>query len=317
MKRSLVKMIALATGVAVMAALGGCGDTPKQQYLNIGTGGTAGTYYPLGGAISEIINKNIPGANASTESTGASVANINMLKDHAIDMAFVQNDIAYYAANGIEMFAGKKVDSLRGIATLYPETIQLVTLEKNGIHTIADLRGKRVAVGAPGSGAEANARQILQAAGLTYDDIDVQYLSFGEASGALKDGNVDAAFVTAGFPTAAVQDVSANQAITLVALDDATADALVAQYPYYTKTIIPAGTYDGVTSDVATVSVMAMIVTTDKMTEQQGYDITKAIFSNLDRIAQAHAVGKLITKEGALQGMPLTMNAGAKKALSE
>lgn len=317
MKRSLIKAIALATGVAVMAALAGCGDGAKQQYFNIGTGGTAGTYYPLGGAISEIINKNIPSANASTESTGASVANINMLKDHAIDMAFVQNDIAYYAANGIEMFEGKKVDSIRGIATLYPETIQLVTLEKNGIGTLADLRGKRVAVGAPGSGAEANARQILQAAGLTYDDIEVQYLSFGEASGALKDGNVDAAFVTAGFPTAAVQDVSATQPITLVALDDATADALVAQYPYYTKTVIPAGTYDGVTSDVATVSVMAMIVATDKLTDEQGYNITKAIFANLDRIAAAHAVGKLISKEGAMKGMPLTMNAGAEKALKE
>ncbi len=317
-KSGRVAMAALAVAALAIAGCGGGGgDTANKQYLEIGTGGTAGTYYPLGGAMAEILNKNVENMNASVQSTGASVANINMLKDGSISIAFVQNDITYYAANGIEMFEGAKVDGLRGVATLYPETIQIVTLEKTGIQSLNDLQGKRVAVGAAGSGTEANARQILGAYGVTYDDIDVQYLSFGEAAGALKDGNVDVAFVTAGFPTAAIQDIAVSNDIVLLGVDDEHADAITAEYPYYTKTTIPAGTYEGVANDVNAVSVMAMLVATDELDEQLGYDITKAIYTNLDKLVAAHSVGKLITKEGAMEGMPIDMNAGAEKFFNE
>lgn len=158
---SMKKMLALGlTAVLCAVVLTGCGGSQKSgsTFLNIGTGGTAGTYYPIGGAMAEILNKNIDGMNATAQSTGASVANINMLKDGSIDMAIIQNDITYYAVNGTEMFKDNKVDTLRGIATLYPETCQVVTLASTGIKSIADLKGKRVAVGAAGSGAEANAR---------------------------------------------------------------------------------------------------------------------------------------------------------------
>ena len=172
------KMImAGALCVAGAALIAGCGDSGSsagggKQFLNIATGGTAGTYYPLGGALAELLNQNIKGMNASAQSTGASVANVNMLKDGSVDIAFIQNDIAYYAANGKEMFKDNKVENIRGIAALYPETVQFVTTADKGIKSIADLKGKKVAVGASGSGAEANARQILGAYGLTYDDID-------------------------------------------------------------------------------------------------------------------------------------------------
>ena len=312
----------LATGlVAALAAVAfaGCGgsQTAEKQFLNIGTGGTAGTYYPLGGAMAEILNKAIPGMNASAQSTGASVANINMLKAGDVDMAIVQNDITYYAVNGTEMFKDSKVDNLKGIAVLYPETCQFVTLEASGIKGIEGLMGKRVAVGAAGSGAEANARQILEAYGVTYDDIDEQYLSFSEGASALKDGNVDAAFLTAGYPTAAVQDISSQNQIRLLPVASDKADVLIAKYPFYTKTTIPSGTYTGFNEDVASVSVMAMLVATDKVSDKLGYDIAKAIFSNLDRLQSAHAVGKQITKDGAMHGMPLTMNAGAEKFFNE
>ena len=312
----------LATGlVAALAAVAfaGCGgnQTAEKQFLNIGTGGTAGTYYPLGGAMAEILNKAIPGMNASAQSTGASVANINMLKAGDVDMAIVQNDITYYAVNGTEMFKDSKVDNLKGIAVLYPETCQFVTLEASGIKGIEGLRGKRVAVGAAGSGAEANARQILEAYGVTYDDIDEQYLSFSEGASALKDGNVDAAFLTAGYPTAAVQDISSQNQIRLLPVASDKADVLIAKYPFYTKTTIPSGTYTGFNEDVASVSVMAMLVATDKVSDKLGYDIAKALFSNLDRLQSAHAVGKQITKDGAMRGMPLTMNAGAEKFFNE
>ena len=318
---SLKKVLAIGlAAVVVVGALAGCGDNKagaQKKFLNIGTGGTAGTYYPIGGAMAEILNKNIEGMNATAQSTGASVANINMLKDGSIDLAIIQNDITYYAANGTEMFKDKKVDNLRGIAALYPETCQAVTLESSGIKTIADLKGKRVSVGAAGSGVEANARQILAAYGLTYDDIQVQYLSFGESSSALKDGNVDAAFLTAGFPTAAVQDLASQNKIRILAVDPDKADQLISQYPFYTKTVIPAGTYAGFDEDVSTVSVMAMLVASDKVDDQMGYDIAKALFTNLDRLKEAHSVGKLITKEGALKGMPIPMNAGAEKFFKE
>ena len=267
--------------------------------------------------MAEILNNNIQGMNASAQSTGATVANINMLKEGSVDLAIVQNDITYYAANGIEMFKDKKVDNLKGIATLYPETCQIVTLESTGIKSIADLKGKRVAVGAMGSGAEANARQILEAYGITYDDIDEQFLSFSEAASALKDGNVDAAFVTAGYPTAAVQDIASQNKVRLLPIEADKADALIAKYPFYTKVVIPAGTYAGFEEEVPGISVMAMLVCTDKVDEQLGYDITKALFSNLDRIKAAHSVGKLITKEGAMEGMPIQMNAGAEKFFKE
>ena len=245
--------------------------------------------------------------NASAQSTGASVANINMLRDGAVDLATVQNDITYYAVNGTEMFQDKKVDGLQGIAALYPETCQFVTLQSSGI------KGKRVAVGAAGSGVEANARQILEAYGVTYDDIDEQFLSFAEGASALKDGNVDVAVLTAGYPTASVQDIASQNPVRLLPVDDHVADALIAKYPFYTKTVIPAGTYAGFDEAVPGVSVMAMLVAGPSINADLGYSITKAIFSNLDRLQAAHAVGKQISKETAKSGMSLPMNAGAEK----
>lgn len=313
------KLAAIGMAMVVSAAvLTGCGgDDGGKKFLNIATGGTAGTYYPIGGAMAEILNKDIKGMNASAQSTGATVANINMLKDGSVDLAIVQNDITYYAVNGTEMFQDKKVDNIRGIATLYPETCQFVTLDSSGIKSIKDLKGKKVAVGAAGSGAEANARQILEAYGITYNDIEVQYLSFAEGASALKDGNVDVAFLTAGYPTASVQDISSQNKIRLLPVDSDKAEALIAKYPFYTKTTIPAGTYAGFNEEVQTISVMAMLVATDKVDDKLGYEIAKAIFSNLDRLQAAHSVGKLITKDGAMKGMSLPMNAGAEKFFKE
>lgn len=313
LKRVLTAGLALAMTVAAI----GCGGNGNETFVNIATGGTAGTYYPIGGAIAEVLNKDAKDVNASAQSTGASVSNINMLKDSQVEMAIVQNDIAYYAVNGAEMFENK-VDNLRGIASLYPETCQFVTLESSGIKTIADLKGKRVAVGAAGSGVEGNVRQILKAYGLTYDDIDEQFLSFAEGATALKDGTVDVACLTAGAPTASVQDVASQKQIRLIPLNDEKIAELVKEYPFYTKTTIPSGTYQGFNEDVQTVSVMAILVVNDKVTDDAGYEITKAIFSNLDKISAAHSAAKAISKEKALEGMDfIKMNGGAEKFLKE
>ncbi|MBO8159902.1 MAG: TAXI family TRAP transporter solute-binding subunit [Thermosyntropha sp.] len=307
--------------VVLLAAGVGCGqkagETSQKRFLTIATGGTAGTYYPLGGAIAEVLNKNIEGMNATAASTGASVANTNQLKGGDADIAFIQNDIAYYAVNGVEMFNGNKVEGLKALASLYPETCQVVTLKKTGIQSVADLRGKTVAVGAAGSGVEANARQILKAYGLTYDDINVKYLSFAEAASSLKDGNVDAAFLTAGFPTAAVQDISAQHDVVILPVDGDVREKLINDYPFYTKITIPAGTYPKQDKDVESIAVMAMLVTTDKMDENLAYEATKAIFTNLDRLAAAHPIGKEINKQNAQKGLSIPLHPGAEKFFNE
>lgn len=318
---ALLGMVMMLVG-CILAGCGGGGDKgaekkAEKKFVNIATGGTAGTYYPIGGAMAEVLNKAIPGMNASAQSTGASVANINMLKDGSVDLAIIQNDITFYASNGTEMFAGKKVDNLKGIATLYPETVQMITLDKTGIKSLADVKGKRVAVGAAGSGTEANARQILAAHGIDYKDIQVQYLSFGEAANALRDGNVDVAFVTAGYPTAAVQDIASQNKVRVLAVDEAKAKELIAKYPFYTVTKIPKGTYAGFDEEITTVSVMAMLVASNKVDDKLGYDITKALFTNLDKIKAAHSAAKVISKEGAAKGMPIKLNAGADKFFKE
>ncbi len=291
---------------------GGSKDGAKSDGpINIATGGTAGTYYPIGGAMAEILNQE--GMRASAQSTGASVANINMLKEGAVDLAIVQNDVAFYAVNGTEMFKDKKIENLRAIASLYPETCQIVTLEKNGINSVADFKGKKIAVGSQGSGAEANARQIMAAYGVNYEDIEVQFLSFGEAAVALKNGEVDAAFVTAGYPTAAVQDIASQEKIKLIPIDEEKADALIKDFPFYTKTKIPSGTYSGIENETPAVSVMAMLISTDKMSPEVGGKIASALFNNLGKLRSSHAVAEMISKENAANGISITMNTGAEE----
>jgi len=322
MKISTVKKVfaagaVLAAMVVLFTGCNGNSDVEGKKFLNIGTGGTAGTYYPIGGAMAEILNKEIPGMSASAQSTGASVANVNMLGNGTIDLATVQNDIAYYAAHGTEMFVDKKVDGLKGVASLYPETCQFVTLKSSGIKSLSELKGKRIAVGAVGSGVEANVRQILAAYGISYDDIDAQYLSFAEGASALKDGNVDVAVLTAGYPTASVQDIAAQNPVRLLPVEEEVADALIAKYPFYTKTVIPAGVYAGEDEAVPSVSVMAMLIAGPTVNEELGYIVTKAIFSHLDRLQAAHAVGKQITRDSVKAGMSLPMNEGAEKYFNE
>ncbi len=286
-------------------------------FINIGTGGTAGTYYPLGGAIAEILKTNIPGANATAESTGASAANINMLNNGELNLALVQNDVSYYAELGIELFQEQgKIEGLKAMATLYPEVCQIITTKNTGITSVTQFAGKKIAVGAAGSGVEANARQILAAYGFSYEDINPQYLSFAEAAAGLKDGNIDAAFITAGTPTSAVLDLSAQNDVVLLPIDAAVADQLVEEFPFYTKVTITADVYN-LEADVDTLAVKAMLVATDEMSEDMAYNITKAIFENLDKLGAAHTAGKLVSLETAQDGISIPLHPGAEKYFNE
>ncbi|PTM58623.1 TAXI family TRAP transporter solute-binding subunit [Desmospora activa] len=313
-------------------ALAGCGSAPDgganengesgDVRITIGTGGNSGTYYPLGTAMAQKIFSNVEGVSqARGVTTGASVANIQELAQGKYQMAFVQNDIAYFAAHGetVSDFDGKPVENIAGMATLYPEDIQVVTRKDSGLESLEDLKGKKVAVGDQGSGAEANAKQVLEAAGITYDDVEVNYLGFGDAAQGLQNGTLDAAFITAGAPTSAIQELGATQKVHVLSIPDDVIKELTEKYPYYTEQTISADTYkdQGQEEEIKTVSVMAMLIVDNELSEDLVYNLTKAMFEGKEALEAAHARGADITLESALDGMSIDLHPGAKKYFDE
>lgn len=310
-------LLVLTTVIVFSLLISGMVSAQETTFLSIATGGTSGTYYPVGGAIAKVLNENIDNINASAQSTGASVTNTRLIYNQQVELAILQNDIASYAVNGQNQFANNQVNNMRGIAVLYPEVIQIIVRNDAGIESIADLKGKSVAVGAPGSGAEANASQILEFFGLSYDDIEQDYLSFGEAASRLKDRQIDAAFLTAGIPTAAVMDVAATQDISLLNFSDSDIESLNEAYPYLTGVTVPAGTYNGLENDIQTVALKAILVADSDLSEELVYNITKAIFENRDTLIAAHDRARDIKLETALDGMTVELHPGAQKYYDE
>lgn len=289
------------------------GGSEDLEYLSFLTGGTSGTYYPLGGAIATIITDET-GIQTDALSSNASADNIIALRDGEAEIAFTQTDVASDAVEGKHAFEDEPVDAILAVGSLYPETVQIVTTKQSGIESVEDLQGKKVSVGAPGSGTYVNAEQILEIHGLTMDDIDAQNLDFGESAGGIKDGNIDAAFITAGTPTGAVEELQATADINILPIAADKAEELIEKYPYYASDTIKEGTY-GLESDVETVAVMAMIVVKDDISEDVVYEITKAIYENADSIA--HAKAEFISTDSALDGIGFDLHPGAKKYFEE
>jgi TRAP transporter TAXI family solute receptor len=279
------------------------------------TGGEQGVYFPLGGAMAQIINDNVDDVAATGVSTGASVVNINDVEDGMGELALVQNDIAYYAQEGSVMFE-EVLNNFSGIATLYPEVVQIVASAESGIETVEDLVGKRVAVGDQGSGTEANASQILEAHGISYEDISEEYMAFGDAAGGIQDGNIDAAFITAGTPTGAIEALKASRDIVIVSINADVIQELIEEYPFYTEFTIASDVYD-TGSDATTVAVQAMLIVSNNLPEDQVYELTKAIFDNLSVIEGTHARGADITLDTAQDGMSIDLHPGAKRYFDE
>lgn len=288
-------------------------ESKDPKFMSIVTGSTQGTYYPLGGSFAQII-KDATGIEVNAEVSGGSADNMAALKDAKAELGFVQTDIASYAKEGKLMFEGKKVENVKAIGALYPETVQIVTTKDSGIKSVKDLKGKKVSVGAPGSGTFANAEQILEAYGLKVDDLKAQRLSFDESSSGIQDGSIDAAFVTAGTPTAAVESLAATKDVVIVPLDEDKMKALIEKYPFYAKEEVPAGTYK-LKEAAPTVAVQAMLVVSDNLSDDLVYKITKAIYENTDKIS--HAKGKLIKAENGLNGVGIDLHPGAKKYFDE
>jgi len=291
----------------------------QQVFINIATGGTGGTYYPLGGAFADIWNNQIKSANlnVTVQTTGGSVANVNLLKTNQVEVVLAQNDVCFYAKEGIVLF-NSKFPEIRGVASLYSEPIQLVTDAASNINGVADLRGKRVAIGAIGSGSEACARQVLRAAGIDPEkDIDAKFLSFNEAATAMKDRQIDAAFVLVGIPTAAITDLATTNNIKISSVEEEVANNLLSEYSYYVRFVIPAGTYRNQNEDIQSVAVRSILAVKEDFNADLLYEMLTTLYANKERIINSHNAGRFINEETALEGMSIELHPGAEKYFKE
>ena len=284
--------------------------------LTFTTGGTSGTYYAFGGVLAQFITDNSDVSVTAVAGEG-SASNIDMLDMGYAQLGFVQSDVAYYAANGIrfEQYIDAPVTSFTALAALYNETVQLVTCDPD-IKSMEDLRGKNVSIGAAGSGVYFNAMDFLAAYDMTVEDINPQYLSFGDSADALKDGKIDAAFVVAGAPTTAVVDLCATKGVYLVSLDEEHVAKLKELNGAYTECTIPAGTYDGIDTDTVTVAVKAIIIANAEVTDDEAYTIVSTIFENTEAIAALHAKGLELDIQYAAE-CGLNYHPGAAKYFAE
>ncbi len=308
----------------------------RKQFFAIATGGTGGTYYPLGGVLAQALSNKVPDIIVTAQSGNASVANCNLIGKHEIESAFVQNNVAYAAYTGTAQFDGKPINNIRGIASLYPETIQIVARAGAGIETASDLKGKRLVPGDMGSGAEVDCKNVLKGYGLTYKDFtSVDWLGFSGAAQRLKDKQADVAFITAGWPTSSIMELATQTGINLVIIEEPMIKKLTEMYPFYAPVTIPAGTYPGVDKDVTTITTMAQWVVDADISEDTVYRLTRAMWekgefvlrkkgekadeapSGADIMAKAHNKGKDVTLETALEGMAIPLHPGAEKYYRE
>ena len=310
MKKVLCVVLVLALALAMTAC--GSGSAAK---MTMGTGGTSGTYYAFGGVLGQYI-KNNAGIDVVVVSTDGSKANIESIAAGDYQLGTVQSDVMSYAWSGTRSFESGKVDSFRVVAGLYAEAVQLVTMDPT-IQTVADMKGKSVSIGAPNSGVYFNAVDVLAAAGLTVDDINAQYQSFADSTDALKDGKIDAAFIVAGAPTAAITELCTTNDAFLVPIDGDIAAKLMADSPFYTAYTVPAGTYAGQDADVQTVTVKATLIVSANADEEQVYNLTKAIFDNAAAIAAENGKGAELSVENATTGMTAPFHPGAAKYFAE
>jgi TRAP transporter TAXI family solute receptor len=322
-------MVLGGLGTALAASLTLAQDI---TFFRINTGGTAGTYFPIGGLIANAISNppgsrtcadggscGVPGVVATAVASNGSVANVSAIATGAAQSGFTQSDVAYWAFNASGIYEGRpKVDVLRAIANLYPESFHLVARKGAGIKTIKDLNGKRVSLDEPGSGTLVDARLILAAYGLTEKDMKAEYLKSQQAADKLKDNALDAFFSVSGWPLGAIAELAATTGIDLVPIDGPEAENLIKAYSFFAADEIPEGAYKGV-NGVKTVSVNAIWATSSKQPDKLIYDITAALWNPSTRrlLDSGHAKGRVIKLETATQGLGIPLHAGAEKFYKE
>jgi TRAP transporter TAXI family solute receptor len=319
----MVRKISLAAVVATILTVAASASA-QQQFFRIGTGGTGGTYFPIGGiianAISEASGTGVKGLVATAVASNGSLANVNSIASGQMEAGLSQADVAYWAWSGTGLFEGKpKVDAVRLIANLYPESVQIVVKKGSAIRSVADLKGKRVSLDEPGSGTLVGARIVLQAYGLSDRDLRPEYLKMGPAADRMKDGALDAFFTVGGWPTGAIAELASTQGgIDLLPVDGPVAQKIAEQFRFFSPDVIPAEAYKG-SPETRTLAVGAQFVTSAKASDQLIYDITKALWNDKTRalLDAGHAKGKLIRKETALAGAGIPLHPGAERFYRE
>ncbi|MBE9505607.1 MAG: TAXI family TRAP transporter solute-binding subunit [Chloroflexi bacterium] len=314
--KSVFRILTLAVVVtSLLAGVTGCAGGGGKTEVTIYTGGTGGTYFPLGSRYAELLNQFSDNIDASAVTSGASVTNCKAIGTGECQAGLAQNDVSYYARKGINMFDAP-IPALQGIACWYPETIQFVVKADSNIMSLADMAGKNVAVGAPGSGTAVACEQVLGAAGV-WDSITRFDLNFGEAASALKLGQVDVGFLVAGFPTSAIEELAVSTDVRIVDISDDILQALgEAGYPFYVRQELPAGAY-GTDADVSTVAVQAMLCVGADVPEDIVYEMTKILFEQVGELTAIHTKANDITLDTALDGMSLLLHSGAVKYYKE
>ncbi|ODU10586.1 MAG: C4-dicarboxylate ABC transporter substrate-binding protein [Rubrivivax sp. SCN 71-131] len=309
----------MLTGVLVGAALCLAGPLAAQTTtrLAIGTGGTGGVYYPLGGGMASILSKHVKGWEATAEVTGASVANLQLIGQGKQDFGFTMADSAYDATQGTGKFKSHPVEA-RTLMVLYPNKMQAVTVAGSGIETLADFKGKRISTGEPNSGTEVMALRLLEAAGIA-KDVSRERLSVAEGVNAIKDRKIDGLIWVGGVPTAALTDLAATPGLTIKLLDHAQyADALNKKWgPLYVKGSVAAGSYKGQDKDVGNIDVWNLLVADKKMSDDMAYTIVKTLMEHKDELVAVHREAKNITLEAQAAGSPIPMHPGARKYFEE
>jgi TRAP transporter TAXI family solute receptor len=287
------------------------------QQLSIATGGTGGVYFPYGGGLAEVINNHVEGATASAEVTGASVENAALISRGDSDLALALADTVYQAFHGEGAFEGRQIDELRALASIYPNAVQIVTLADSGITSIEDLRGQRVSVGAPGSGTEVSAQTLLAANGITYDDFTPERLNFNETADALRDGDIVAGFWSVGPPTSSIMNLATTRSISIIALTEEQIAAAIEVEPTFAPYTLRAGTYDGMDEGVLTISTPNVLIVHADMDEDLAYNITKAMFENVDELIAIHPAANDTTVEFTIDSTPIPFHPGALRYLEE
>lgn len=317
--------LCLIVGILASAAVFGNGDGEKERsYVTIGTGGVTGVYYPTGGAISKMVNRKSDEYNlkATVETTGGSVYNVNAIMSGDLEFGIVQSDLQYQAYKGLEEWEGEPQEDLRAVFAIHPESISLLASDESGIWTLADLRGKVVNIGNPGSGNRKNAIDVLMIAGIDPDrDIQAEGLQAVEAAAMIQDGRIDAYFYTVGHPNGSFKEATAGaKKVHFVSIDGPAVDDFVASRPFYAKSVIPVkANYPAAsnTGDIPTFGVKATLCTSAKVSEEIVYSLVKEVFENLAEFKELHPAFAILSDKSMLEGLSAPIHPGALKYYRE
>ncbi|AXF56410.1 TAXI family TRAP transporter solute-binding subunit [Salicibibacter kimchii] len=324
-KSPFIKFLGIMVASALIVSACGNGEeeaggneeetVTDDMFVTIAAGGTSGVYYPIAGAMSNIYEAE--GIDTSVQATGASVENINLLQSDQAELAIVMADAVEQAYEGFGSFEDEEPqENLVGISGLYPNVVQIITTTDSGLETFSDLEGANVGVGDANSGVELNARMMFEAHGMSYDDINEDYLPYGEAIDQIRNGVIDAAFVTSGVPNSAAMDLASTDDVTVVELEDEGLEYLAEHYPFFIEDEVPADTYDN-EEDIQTASITNLLIPNPDLSDEEVYEVTRLFYENLDEIHTSHDAAEDIDIENVEEGLNVPMHPGAEQYFEE